>query len=756
MGRGLSRLVCALLVAGLPLLSVVGGLVGNEVAGDSHWPWGLDVARRHPWATLSITAVVSAVGAVVVWWWPSKDSGLSTGSGTSPVFNIWGGTVRVESITSAPMRGHPDEVANEHSNELDEHTRLNAAGTAKDGRTVGPRPRVWNVRQRTAAFTGREQMLMGLRQQLGKGGPVVVQALHGWGGVGKTTLALEYAHRFADSYDLVWWIDAERVELIGDQMGALGVAAGWVGVEVPTDQATATVTDRLRNGADWLMVFDNAMSPADIVGWMPQGSGHVIVTSRHSNWEQVAAPLGVDVFARAESVALLRRLGATPSPQLADEISARLGDLPLAVTQAGLWMAATGLSGVVYLAELDRHAAAVMSLGHPVDYPMPLAASVRTAADKVGNEDGAAMQLLRLCAALAPEPVPLDLLITATSTHLLPPSLRATATSPLALGKCVVVLARYGLARASDDGPYMHRLTRAVLLDWLDPDARTELSALAAQLLVAARPNDVANPSWWPNWARLLPHLLALDPANSTNRALRQLAERAAFYLLSRGDQAAGTTLARQLYKAALADFGHDDLDTLQAAHVLAYAHRLSSNHGQAHALDEETFARRRRILSTDHPDTLVSADHLAFDLNELGRTEEALVLGDDTLKRHRQVLGDDDPGTLGAAHNLARYLGNMGRLNEALALNKDTFARRQRVLGHDHLNTLRSAASLALDLYRLRRLKEALALSEDTLSRMRRVLGEDHPLTQNVAHNLALILRVRKRAGVRFSLSDG
>ena len=57
---------------------------------------------------------------------------------------------------------------------------------------------------------------------LGAGEPtLVVQALHGLGGVGKTQLTLEYAHRFAADYDLVWWIDAEQPVLIPDQLSRL-------------------------------------------------------------------------------------------------------------------------------------------------------------------------------------------------------------------------------------------------------------------------------------------------------------------------------------------------------------------------------------------------------------------------------------------------------------------------------------------------------------------------------------------------------
>jgi hypothetical protein len=80
-------------------------------------------------------------------------------------------------------------------------------------RLPGVLPTVWNVPVRSASFTGRDPMLLELRDRLVAGGPVARHALGGQGGVGKTQLAIEYTHRFANAYSQVWWVDAERADL---------------------------------------------------------------------------------------------------------------------------------------------------------------------------------------------------------------------------------------------------------------------------------------------------------------------------------------------------------------------------------------------------------------------------------------------------------------------------------------------------------------------------------------------------------------
>ena len=619
---------------------------------------------------------------------------------------------------------------------------------------AGVMPQVWNIPARNPGFTGRDDLLTSVRDRLLAGQTAAAVALHGMGGVGKTQLAAEYAHRFAGTYGLAWWINAEQGGLIGDQVAALGLALGCIRAGAGTEVARAAVLAELRARGRWLLVFDNAGDPGEVAPWLP-GGGHVLVTSRERGWAELAAPVEVDVLARAESVALLQHRITGLGGAGADRLAAALGDLPLALAQAAGFMADTGTPAGEYLGLLQSRAGPLLDQAIPGSaYPRSLAAATALTAARLTADDAAAAELADLCAFLAPDPIPADLFTGAPGV--LPGHLAARAADPLAWGQTLAQLTRQSLVRIDHRGVVMHRLTQAILRDRLTPGQAAGIRARTEAILAASDPGDPFDPAAWPGWGRLMPHLLAAGLAGTDSPGLRRLACQACRYLLVRGDTRTAFGLASDLHQQWRDRLGADHEHTLAVANCLGWALEAMGRWGEARDLAQDTLDRRRRVLGQDHPDTLTSAHNLAVYLSLLGEVQAARDLDQDTLDRGRRVLGHDHPATLATANDLATNLCLLGEVQAARDLAQDALDRLRRVRGEDHPDTLDSASHLAAILRGLGEVRAARDLHQDTLDRQRRVLGEDHPSTLSSADDLAADLRALGEVQAARDLDQG
>jgi hypothetical protein len=337
------------------------------------------------------------------------------------------------------------------------------------GRAVLTAPRfpvllAWNVPPHNPHFMGRDTELAELARGLTGGSAVTVHSVHGLGGVGKTQLAAEYAHAHAADYEVAWWVAAEEASLIPDQFAGLARQLGLDPATEP-DLVRAQVHDRLRRVAGWLLVFDNADDADSIRPWLPAAPqpggvpGHVLVTTRRSEFGSLGTVLNLDVINLADAVRLLRTRVPGLGQAIGKEIAAELGRLPLALEQAAAYMERTGLPGTEYLNLLRSRATDLYARGRVAARDETIATLWNVSLDRVAAEDPAAILLLEICSYLAPEPVPLDLFT--GHTDLLPAPLSAAAADPLMFTDTIAVLADYSLATRTGDGLQVHRLVQA-------------------------------------------------------------------------------------------------------------------------------------------------------------------------------------------------------------------------------------------------------------------------------------------------------
>ena len=128
-------------------------------------------------------------------------------------------------------------------------------------------------------------------------------AVQGMGGVGKTSLAVEYAHRFRNLYDGVWWCPAETRTDLMTSLAALAVEFEVASPEeADIEKAAKAALRRLAEQRDiWLLVYDNVATPEEIADLLPAAGARVLITSRFSDWSGWADEVSLDVLPIAEA-----------------------------------------------------------------------------------------------------------------------------------------------------------------------------------------------------------------------------------------------------------------------------------------------------------------------------------------------------------------------------------------------------------------------------------------------------------------------
>ncbi len=276
--------------------------------------------------------------------------------------------------------------------------------------TTSSVPQVWGgVPPRNKHFTGREDILAQIQRTLGQHSQsaLVPQALHGLGGIGKSQLAVEFAYRYQDDYQLVWWIQANDERAIRRSLVSLAKRLG-LPESADVQDTVDTVLDVLRRGdphSRWLLIYDDAPEPGTVGPYLPSGVGHVLITSRSRTWASESNAIEVDVFSPEESIGLIRGrwAGLTTSDALA--LAEDLGHLPLALEQAVAMHEQTGIPLEEYQRALRSNPSQILAEGNPANYPKSVAATLES---RVQQRRARSRRVRRTCCVCARSSAPTD------------------------------------------------------------------------------------------------------------------------------------------------------------------------------------------------------------------------------------------------------------------------------------------------------------------------------------------------------------
>ncbi|GAA1562285.1 hypothetical protein GCM10009827_099750 [Dactylosporangium maewongense] len=598
-----------------------------------------------------------------------------------------------------------------------EHVEAEVAGGP---RFPGRDNLVFSMPSRNIRFTGREQDLRQLRDQLRAGTAVVLAgnepvALQGMGGIGKTQLAIEYAYRFRAAYDVIFWMNVEQSNVIETELADLGTLLGVPARQSTPEYARAVLQSLQHTDKRWLIVFDNAEDAPGIEQYLPTGTGHVIITSRMSTWGERVKLLPVNVFTRDESKQHLRQRVPTMQDVDAGRIAELLGDLPIAVAAAAAWLADTGNAVDEYLVHIAR--SGPRGLREPQS-DTPIEATWDLSLRRLNQRSPAAYRLLQMCSVFAPE-IALDLVYSDEFAAALRP-LDPNVSDYMFRASLVQQVHRLALLRLDLRGEpgsrertgtvFVHRLLQHAVRIRMSEDELTQTRRQVHRVLAAARPKnqEVDDPDAWPQYRMLWPHVEVTKAALSDDESVRALMIDRVRYQWLRGDLVGARQSAEQ-FDAIWSQMLEETEDPDQRRTLHRQLLHLRFNHANilgsqgnftdSLRLDEAVLATQQELLGARHPHTLMTAGGLARDLRGLGRYREALDTDISTYAAWLDDFGEDYPRTLAALSNLAISYRLMGDFHEARARDEAAYNSRKSILGESNPYTLYSATNLGRDI---------------------------------------------------------
>jgi tetratricopeptide (TPR) repeat protein len=621
-------------------------------------------------------------------------------------------------------------------------------------RFPGRGPEINNLPARNRDFLGREELLEQLHNSLrveSAAAVVPTTAVAGLGGVGKTQLVLEYAHRFGSDYGVVWWIAADQALAISGQLAALARRLGLP--EVPDqEEQLQLLWEELGRRDRWLLIYDNAERPDRLMGLLPpsSGRGHVLVTSRWSAWAGQATPFRLSTLSRSESIMFLRQRTGSDDQAALDALAELLGDLPLALEEAAAYLEETRISLVEYLQLVRERARELFGLQQSSVEEhrdqQRVATTWSLALDQVHHEAPAAEALLSLCALLAPD-IPREL--PREQPKALPRELARAVRDPLAYNRMLAVVGRYSLAVVSPTSLHVHRLVQAVIQDRLGKDGEGRWAEVAVGVLRESYPDESWEVATWPTCERLLPHALAAaghaERLQVAGEQTGWLLERAATYLRERGQYRQAKPIAERALAITEAALGpNNPTVTAKRSNLGRILHDLGDLVG-ARLLFEQALTVDEATLGPDHPDVALDRNNLGLVLLDLGDPAGARSQLEQALAVDEMSLGPDHPRVATARNNLGSMLLSVGDLDAARSQYQRALTIAEAALGPEHPMVATILNNLGRVLVSLGDLTQARALYARALAIDERVYGQDHP---QVASDRAAISQVLQGMG--------
>ncbi|MEH2046708.1 tetratricopeptide repeat protein [Nostoc sp.] len=597
-----------------------------------------------------------------------------------------------------------------------------------------------------ANFVGRDEKLAQVHETLQQNDSAAILAVAAMGGIGKTELATQYAHRYKVNYPGgLCWLDARKPDLAAE---IVQFAQFYMKLEVPKTLLTSQEQVKWC-WQNWqpqaglvLVVLDNV---DDLTNWnncrqiLPTDNRFcILITTRLRNIGSTVQQITLDELSPNDALNLLIALlgendrRVQREPQTAANLCKWLGYLPLGLQLVG-----------AYLAEDPNLSLTEILQRLPAQQKSQLEAVFELSWQQLDSMTQRVGELLSL---FAPDIIPWQIV--------------ESASQQLNWAKADVDEARKQLYKrhliqsvAERESCYkIHSLIREFLQGKLvRSNTADDLKKAFAAALVEI--------------AEEIPESLTLEDIKSVQLAIPHLTEVAqnlidavedenliwVFTGLGKFYQGQGLyTLAAPWYEQGLSTvqtrLGEAYPDFATSLNWLANLYDSQGRYDQAEPLYLQALELNKRLLGDAHPDVASTLNLLALLYKSQGRYDQAEPLYLQALELRKRLLGEAHPSVATSLNNLASLYKSQGRYDQAEPLYLQALELRKRLLGEEHPHIATSLNNLAL-LYKSQgRYDQAEPLYLQALELRKRLLGDAHPHIATSLNNLALLYKSQGR----------
>ncbi|KIK05841.1 hypothetical protein K443DRAFT_90526 [Laccaria amethystina LaAM-08-1] len=643
-------------------------------------------------------------------------------------------------------------------------------------------------------FTGRTEVIAELKRHFFNTNDSVQGRkfflLYGMGGIGKTQICLKFVEEMFDCFSFVFWIDASSIGTI--TQGLKGIcnlpAAQYSGLDGSPESALHWIGSLKEK---YMMVFDNAdaLSPAELEAYLPPGrGGNILITSRNFTMRNLTLPensLEVSELEKKDALELLLKASYLDASSMVfqsegSKIVKELFHLPLAIDQAGAYIASGATTIGDYLAKYSQHRKTLLShseftgaskYNRSVYGTWEL--SYKEIQKRAESDDphrasaaNSAMLLLNLFPFFHHEGITEEIFSYAalqkdqkSSNSELPlassmldrrllPLNKTGAWDNFVFREGLRMLLSFSLVKKgpSDCVYAMHPLVHAWGRDRILSNERKQCCLMAYVTLSCSLRWNKGQPY---GFRRALVTHIRANMEHSTSESnengvsyLDDAYDKFGKLLYEQGYFKEAENLQIQVLDARNRILGVEHPETINSMANLASTCREQGKYTEAEKLDMQVLDARNRILGVEHPNTINAMAKIALTYRKLGKYTEAEKLQIQVLDESNRILGVEHPGTINAMAKLAATYRKLGKYTEAEKLELQVLDAKNRILGVEHPSTINAMGNLALTYQKLGKYTEAEKLQIQVLDARNSIFGVEHPHTILAMKNLGVTSR--------------